>query len=122
MEDVKIILSGLWVATALCYLLGDVIRIFSGGTEPGKIGGLTISQGMWFGIAVIMVIPIIMVVLSLILENQANWLVNLIVAIFFLIFNLMGIKGYKPFDRFLLFVSFGFNSLVIYYASTSMFQ
>jgi hypothetical protein len=118
MEDVKIILSGLWIATALCYLLGDVIRIFSGATEPGKIEGKTVSQGMWLGIAMIMIIPIIMVVLSLILENQANRLVNLIVAIFFIIFNLLGIKGYKLFDKFLLFVSFVFNSLVIYYAST----
>ncbi len=118
MEDVKIILSGLWVATMLCYLLGDVIRVFSGGTEPGKIAGKTIGQGTWLGIAAIMVIPIIMIVLSLILEIQANKVVNLIAAVFFLIFNLMGIKGYKPFDRFLLLVSFGFNFLVIYYALT----
>ena len=58
MEDVKIILSGLWVATMLCYLLGDVIRVFSGGTEPGKIAGkppilLTVFFGTPYPVALI---------------------------------------------------------------------
>ncbi len=30
MEDVRIILSGVWVALMLTYLLGDVLRIFAG--------------------------------------------------------------------------------------------
>jgi hypothetical protein len=30
MEDVRIILSALWVALMLTYLLGDAMRIFSG--------------------------------------------------------------------------------------------
>jgi len=30
MEEVRIILSGLWVSLMLTYLLGDVLRIFSG--------------------------------------------------------------------------------------------
>ena len=34
MEDVKIILSTLWVTTMLTYFLGDVLRIF-----PVTLGG-----------------------------------------------------------------------------------
>jgi hypothetical protein len=30
MNDVRIILSGLWVALTLTYLLGDLLRIFAG--------------------------------------------------------------------------------------------
>ena len=30
MLDMRILLSGLWVAVMLTYLLGDVLRIFSG--------------------------------------------------------------------------------------------
>jgi len=37
MVDTRIILSGLWVALMLTYLLGDVLRIFAGDFEPGKI-------------------------------------------------------------------------------------
>ena len=36
MEDVQIRLSGLWVALMLTYLLGDVLRIFSGDFKAGK--------------------------------------------------------------------------------------
>jgi hypothetical protein len=64
MNDVRIILSGLWVALMLTYLLGDVLRIFAGDITPGEIGGRQATQWMWFLIAVLMLIPIAMVVLS----------------------------------------------------------
>ena len=39
MKDVRIILSGLWVATMLTYLLGDVLRVFAGDATPGEVDG-----------------------------------------------------------------------------------
>jgi hypothetical protein len=36
MEDVQIKLSALWVALMLTYLLGDVLRIFSGDFKAGE--------------------------------------------------------------------------------------
>jgi len=118
MEDVKIILSSLWVACMLCYLLGDVMRIFAGDFKPGEMDGKPASHKVWLGAAIIMVIPIFMVFLSLILDNPLNSWVNIIVAIFFIIFNLIGIKGYKSYDIFLIIVSFAFNMLTIWYAWT----
>ena len=116
MEDVKIIIAFIWVATMLVYLLGDVLRIYAGEFKPGEIDGKKVSLNMYLGMAVIIVIPIIMVVLTLILNNPVNKWVNIIVAIVFFIFNLIGIRGYKAFDVFLLIVSFGFNILVVIYA------
>jgi hypothetical protein len=116
MEDVKIIFSFIWVAVMLCYLLGDVLRIFAGDFKPGEVEGKPISHKMYFGIAVIMVIPIVMVVISIILEFPVNSWVNIIVAIFFLGFNLIGMKGYKAYDIFLLIVSFVFNVMIIWFA------
>jgi hypothetical protein len=121
MEDIKIIFSTIWIACMLCYCLGDILRIFAGEVTPGEIEGKKIGQSVYFVMALIMVIPIIMVVLSVILENPVNSWVNLITAIAFLLFNLAGIKGYKPFDIFLLIVSFGFNVLTIYYAWSQLF-
>ena len=89
MEDVMIILSGLLIATMLTYLLGDVMRIFSGDAKEMFEKQKKFTQGMWLGIAVLMVIPIFMVVLSLTLSNPTNPWVNIIVAIFFFIFNLI---------------------------------
>ncbi|TXT58966.1 MAG: conserved membrane protein of unknown function [Promethearchaeota archaeon] len=115
-EDTRIILTLLWVATMLVYLLGDVMRIFAGDFTPGEIEGKKTSSSMWLGISAIMVLPIIMIVLTLLLGNPLIKWINIIMAIFFLVFNLVGIKGYKSYDVFLLIVSFGFNIIVVLYA------
>ena len=120
MVEVKIILAFMWVAVMLCYLLGDVMRIFAGDFTPGEIEGKPMTSKMVFGMAVIMLIPIVMVILSLILDFPLNSWVNIILAIFFIIFNLAGIKGYKAYDVFLLVVSFVFNILTIVYAVTQI--
>jgi hypothetical protein len=121
MVDVKIILSLIWVAVMLCFLLGDVLRIFAGDFTPGEIGGKPVTQNMWFGMAVIMVIPIVMVVLSLILVYPVNNWVNIIVAIFFIVFNLIGMKGMKAPDKFLIIISLLFNVLTVWYACSQFF-
>src|SRR5205807_8603389 len=83
MEDVKIILSASWVALMLTYLLGDVLRIYSGDFKAGEIGGMKISQDQWLGVAVLMVIPVVMSFLSLILNYPVSRWTNIIVAIIF---------------------------------------
>jgi hypothetical protein len=118
MEDIQVKLSALWVAAMLTYLLGDVLRIYSGDfNTPGEFGGMKVSQPMWLGIAILMVIPIIMVVLSLTLGHPANRWANIIVAVFFFIFNLIGLPTYpSAYDRFLIAVSLVFNVLTVWYA------
>ena len=114
MEDVRIILSGLWTATMLAYLMGDVFRITSGdATSKGK----EITQKMWLGISILMIIPVVMVVLSLTMPHQAMRWASIIVAVFFFGFNLLGLPTYpSAYDRFLLIVSMAFNLLVVWYA------
>jgi hypothetical protein len=119
LEDVRIILSGLWIATMLTYLLGDVMRIFSGDARKMFAETEQFTQRMWLGIAVLMLIPILMVVLSLTVDYSVNRWTNIIVAIFFFLFNLVGLPTYpSAYDRFLLLVSMGFNVLVVWYAWT----
>jgi len=120
MDDVRIILSFIWVATMLTFLLGDVMRIFAGDFTPGEIEGKPASQNVYFGMAIIMLIPIVMVVLSLILDFPINSWINIIVAIVFTLFNFLGLKGYKAYDIFLLIVSMGFNILIVLYAWTRL--
>lgn len=117
MEDKRIILAGLWIALMLTYLLGDVLRIFAGDFEPGKLGkGMQATQSMWLLIAVIMLIPIVMIVLTLTLEYPAVRWANIILAIFMVIFNLAGLPYKGAYDNFLIAVSFVFNALTIWYA------
>jgi hypothetical protein len=117
MVDVKIILSALWVALMLTYLLGDVLRIFSGDFKAGEIGGMQITQELWLGIAILMVIPIVMVFLSLTLKYPVNRWANIIVAIVFFGFNLIGLPTYpSAYDKFLIVVGLVFNVLTVWYS------
>ncbi|MFN2150183.1 MAG: DUF6326 family protein [Anaerolineales bacterium] len=117
MESTRIKLSGLWVALMLTYLLGDVLRIFSGDFAAGEISGLEISQSMYLGMAVLMVIPILMVFLSLTLLAKTNRWVNIILAAFFFVFNLIGLPTYPSlYDKFLIVVGLVFNVLTVWYA------
>ncbi len=116
MEDVMIILSALWVALMLTYLLGDVLRIFAGDFKAGEIEGKKMTQKMLFGMAILMLLPIVMVFLSLTLNYPGNRWANIIVAIFLFGINLIGLPGYKAYDKFLFVVGFVFNVLTIWYA------
>jgi hypothetical protein len=117
MDETRIVLAGLWVALMLTYLLGDVLRIFAGDVEPGKLaGGVRATPVMWLGIAVIMLIPIVMIVLTLIVDYPAIRWLNIIVAVVVVVFNLFGLPYKGAYDNFLIIVSLGFNALTIWYA------
>jgi hypothetical protein len=115
-EDVRIILAGLWVALMLTYLLGDVLRIFAGDFTSGEMGGEPASQWMWFLAAVVMLIPIVMIVLSLTMAYPAIRWVSLVASAFLVIFNLVGLPYPSAYDNFLIVVGFVFNGLIIWYA------
>jgi Family of unknown function (DUF6326) len=115
MLDTRIILSGWWIALMLIYFLGDVLRIVSG--DVARMQNMQITQAMWLGIAVLMLIPILMVPLSLALPQPVNRWANIIVAVFFFLFNLVGLPTYpSAYDKFLLLVSLGFNVVTVWTA------
>lgn len=117
MDDVQIKLSALWVALMLTYLLGDVLRIFSGDFKPGEIGGMQVSPVMYLGMAVLLLLPIVMVVLSLTLNQPINRWANIIVAILLFVFNLVGLPTYPgAYDKFLIAVGLVFNVLTVWLA------
>ena len=118
MVRVRIILSGLWVATMLTYLLGDVLRIFAGDFVGGEIDGQPVGSWMYLMMAAIMVTPIVMVVLSLTLPHPAIRWVSIIVAVALVVFNLVGLPYPGAYDNFLIVVSLVFCALIVWYAWT----
>ena len=116
MPDVRITLCGLWIATMLTYLLGDVLRVFAGHATPGLLGGRPATPGMWLGIAAIMLVPIVMLVLSLTLPYPAIRWCSIVVAALVIVFNLAGLPYPGLYDNFLILVSFVFNAMTIWYA------
>jgi hypothetical protein len=117
MLDTRLILSGLWVSLMLTYLLGDVLRIYAGDFKAGELNGVQATPAMWMAAAVLMLIPILMVFLSLVLDQPVNRWANIIAAVFLFGFNLIGLPGYPgAYDKFLIVVGLVFNIITIGYA------
>ena len=118
MLDTRIILAGLWAATMLTFLWGDVLGSISGYTEPGKLGEsvYAATHGIWVGIAALMMGPIVMLVLNLTVNHSAIRWANIIAAAFWIVFNLSALSGYPGYNKFLLSVSVVFNVMTIWYA------
>ena len=117
MDETRIKLSALWVSLMLTYLLGDVLRIFSGDFVAGEVSGMQISQGLMLGMAVLMLVPIVMVFLSLILQYAVNRWANIILPIFFFVFNAIGLPTYPSlYDQFLIVVGLVFNVVTAWIA------
>lgn len=119
MLDRRLILAGIWIALMLIYLLGDVLRIFSGDYLKGDMDITQFTQPMFLGISALMVIPIIMILVALLVPYPINRWANIIVAVFFFLFNIVGVPTYVGwYDKFLLAVSLVFNVMTVYYAWT----
>lgn len=116
MDEVRIVLSGTWVALMLTYLLGDVLRIFAGDFTPGEIDGVKASRATWMGAAAVMLVPIVMVVLSLLVPYPAIRWVNIVVAALLVVFNLAGLPYPGFYDNFLIVFGFVFNGIIIWQA------
>jgi hypothetical protein len=117
MVQVRTKLSTLWIVLMLTYLLGDVLRIFSGDFVAGEMGSMQVGQGLYLGMAALMGLPIMMVFLSLTLPYKANRWANIILAIFFFAFNAVGLPTYPSlYDQFLIVVGLAFNVVTVWYA------
>jgi len=119
MVDVRIILSALWVALMFLYQQGDMQRLYSGDFIPGEteLREIMSPEMLWVISAITMTIPVVMIILSLTLPHNANRWANIIVAILYFVYTLIGLSRYpSTYDRFLLIVSLGVNALTVWYA------
>ncbi len=119
MVDVRIILSALWVAAMFLYQQGDVQRLYSGDFVPGEtdLGDTMSPEVLWMISAITMTIPVVMIILSLTLKYPVNRWANIIVAILFFVYNLVGLRNYpSAYDRFLIAVSLVANVLTVWHA------
>jgi hypothetical protein len=116
-ESARIKLLALWVSLMLTYLLGDVLRIFSGDFEAGQVGDMQVSQGLYLGLAILLVIPVVMVFLSLTLKRPVLRWTTIILSLFFFVFNAVGLPTYPSlYDQFLIVVGLAFNVLTVWIA------
>ncbi|MBI9045494.1 MAG: hypothetical protein JEZ06_13470 [Anaerolineaceae bacterium] len=92
MLDVRIILSGLWVARVLSGLQGDSTRFHDPVALNELVAGTTdipVTNAMLLVLSIILAIPIVMSFLSLTLKDKANRRANLSTGIFFVVWELI---------------------------------
>jgi hypothetical protein len=123
LEDVKINvkmkLSGLWVAAMFSWVYGDLLRLYSADFIPGGLesGEVMSPEILWVISAITMIVPGAMVFLSLTLKNKANRWANIILGIFYTGYNLIGLPQYpSTYDKFLIIVGIVFTALIVWYA------
>jgi len=122
MEDVQITISALWVAVMLSSLMGDVLRFYEPGIIKqiiaGEVEGMQQTHRGLLVSATFMAIPIVMVVLSMTLNYNANRWANIIFSIFFFGFTLIWLLVKHPPAYKILLGSVGLvcNALIVWYA------
>jgi hypothetical protein len=123
MVDVRIILSALWVARMLSSLQGDSTRFHDPVALKQLVAGtseITVTNTLLLVMSIIMAIPIFMSFLSLTLKDKANRWANLIIGIFFVVFELVFlIFVYLPGAVYEIFWGIAyllFAALVVWYA------
>ena len=92
MVDVRIILSALWVARMLSGLQGDSARLHDPVALKELVAGtteITVTNEMILVMSIIMAVPIFMSFLSLTLKDKANRWANLIIGVFFVVWELV---------------------------------
>ena len=92
MVDVRIILSALWVARMLSSLQGDSTRFHDPVALKELVAGtteITVTNEMLLVMSIILAVPIFMSFLSLTLKDKANRWANLIIGVFFVVWELV---------------------------------
>lgn len=79
----KNLLSTLWILAALNYLFRFVFSLYFGERLAelldGNLHGMPVTQGLLLGMSVMMEIPIVMILLSRLLNHKPNRILNIII-------------------------------------------
>ena len=120
MEDVKIKLSALWIARMLTGIQGDVLRFYEAGMLENIINGTTVipmTNELLAAMGAMMMLPILMVFLSVQLDYKPNRWLNIIIALFFIVFDGMGFIVPRPLYENVLGIGYVlFCALIVWFA------
>ncbi|MEY8760945.1 DUF6326 family protein [Chryseobacterium tongliaoense] len=120
--NIKIILSGLWVAVTLCYLYGDYFELYVPHKAKGLVEGTNLldTPTKLFIAAFALSLPAVMVFLSLILKPKINRVLNIVLGIFFttvmLPIAVTSLTAWRAFYVFLALLESLLTILIVIYA------
>ena len=121
--NIKIMLSGLWVANMFLFIYVDYFGLFKPGVMEKIIEGeaahtgIQITQVFLLAVITLMMIPSLMIFLSLALKAKANRLTNIIVGIFKIVIVVGALIGESwAYYIFASIVEVVLLSLIVWYA------
>jgi hypothetical protein len=116
LETTRLVLAFAWVSLMLIYLLGDVLRVFAGHAEPGRIDGKPAKPWMWALAACIQLVPIAMILVTMLTPAAPLVWITVVVSALSAVFNLFGLPYKGAYDNLLIVVSIVVNGLIIWQA------
>ena len=121
MKNRKVLLSTLWVVVMFNMLFADILSFITPGVleemMTGYAGEIEVTQGLLLIFALLLEIPIIMILLSRILNYQANRWANMIASVITILFVVGGGSAYLHYF-FFASVEVVCMLLIIWYAWT----
>lgn len=121
--DMKVKLSTLWIFAILNYLYCDILGLMDSQLLKqfitGNVGGLQVTQEFLLGASILMEIPIVMVLLSRILNYRANRWANIATGIIMTAVQFSSLFfGSPPTNYYFFFsiVEIASTSLIVWYA------
>jgi hypothetical protein len=123
MEAASVRLSVLWIFVMFNYLYCDIVGLMDPESLrqflTGRVGNIHITQGLLFGTAILLEIPISMVLLSRVLRHRANRWANIIAGTIMTIVQFTSLFFGSSLTAFYVFfsvVEIACTSLIAWYA------
>jgi len=92
MKNTKNLLSKLWVFLTVNYIFCDVFSLyhskFLNELLRGEVDGIEFTEPFLLNFAIIMEIPILMIVLSILIKNKVNRIINIVVGLFMILIQI----------------------------------
>lgn len=118
--DVRIKIAALWGAMMMLYIYNDFFHLFKPDAiqdiMDGSMGLVDITQIGMFVASVMMAIPVIMGLLTLVLQRKASRIANIIAGSLYTVINVANLPGEWAFYIFLGILQIAFTLLVIWYS------
>lgn len=117
MKQTKNLLSKLWIFLTVNYIFCDVFSLyhskFLNELLLGKVDGIEFTEPFLLSFAIIMEIPMLMIVLSIILKNKINRILNIIVGLLMIVIQVGSLVTGSNSLHYIFFSGIEINTLLL---------
>lgn len=117
MKTTENFLSKLWIFLTVNYIFCDVFSLyhskFLNELLTGKIDGVEFTEPFLLSFAIIMEIPMLMIVISIMIKNKVNRIINMVVGVFMIIIQIGSLATGTNSLHYIFFSSIEISTLLL---------